>query len=161
MFIISNWVCSGPDEAVMGRRPSVWGRGDRGLDGAPGWRQARSPLTLPVCRSFPPLCLPSPPLLLLSGAQWILLHLQPGQRLLLGINKSWGFSVESAERGRYLEGGPAGAGGAPTHPVLQDSLACRHRPHVGPQGPEGCCPPGRQLAGVCVGGSRQLQAAQS
>lgn len=102
----------------------MWGCGDRGLDGAPGWRQARSPLTLRVYLSFPLLSLPSPPLLLLSGAQWILLHLQPGQRLLLGINKSWEFSVESAERGKYLEGGPAGAGGALTHPVLQDSLAC-------------------------------------
>lgn len=35
----------------------MWGRGDRGLDGAPGWRQARSPLTLRVYLSFPPLSL--------------------------------------------------------------------------------------------------------
>ena len=54
-----------------------------------------------ACSSLSPL----PHLPLFSGAEWILL------RLLLGINKSWGFLSSQLSWGRHLEGGPGGAGG--------------------------------------------------
>lgn len=71
---------------------------------------------------FPLPCLP-----LCSGAEWILLHLHPGQRLLLGINKSWGFLSSQLSRGggggTWKEGWDE-LEGVPTRMRLRGSLAC-------------------------------------
>lgn len=42
-------------------------------------------------------------------------------------------------------------GGGGVRPTLGSRAAwpVSHRPHLSPRSPEGCCPPGGQLAGVC------------
>ena len=137
-----------------------WGGcGDRGPDGAPGRRQACSPLRVSVRVSLSPL-LRSPFSVSSRGLNgWILLHLYPGQRLLLGRNKSWGFL--SSQLSGEAPGGRAGrirrgfgsALGSRAAPACWPQTPCRS---LDLQGLLSC----RQLAGVRRG-CRELGATQS
>lgn len=91
----------------------TWGQGPR-WDSRVETGLLPSHSVLP-CLSLSSLSLLCPRLPLFSQAEWILLHLHPGQRLLLGINKSWGFLLSQLRRGRPLEGGLGGAGDG-SHP---------------------------------------------
>lgn len=104
-----------------GRCTRMWGHGDRGPDGAPRWRQACSPLNVSVRVSLSPP-LHSPFSLSSRGLNgWILLHLYPGQRLLLGRNKSWGFLLSQLSGGGTWKEGWEDQERLRTRPGLQGS----------------------------------------
>lgn len=93
--------------------------------------------------------------LLLSGAERILLLLHPGQRLLLGINKSWGFlSSQLSGGGTWKEGRRSGRwflGSRAAHQMAADPMQVPRPPRAAVLLLGSWQVPGVESGGGCAG----------